>query len=462
MKIYGKGSAASFINSLFIAYSLCGRTTTIDSVGNRVRGGSMKTISRSIYFFFTCLFLLFGAVSAYAADQKEKKQPYNVETAEIISNLKSCSFDAAFAAADGFVNKTVNADNFKQDKHIALLERGKIALASDKLDQAITDLQEAEKKFLMIEGTISLTEGFGSILTDDTVQEYEAEMHEKLMISPYLTMAYLLKNDLDGAVVERNRTINKINQYIESNLEERSYLENPFARLMSAIVYEMEGRNDDAAIEYKKMKSDNETSRMENRKDKSSDLVLIFDMGLSPQKYEEKWGPTTISAAGKSITLGFAYAAYKPTNSGLSDVSISIDGKPAGAPKILYDLEKTILAQYDKNKSSLVAKIVARMTAKAVAQVGIQAATDKIADNIPFGGFLFKKAAQAAGAKWIADEQADLRGWRTLPKNIQYLRINGLEAGEHIIKINYGSESQTKKVQINNNSINTTYFVVAN
>ena len=87
---------------------------------------------------------------------------------------KKGHFESAYEYADYFVQKTIKSNKDKQNRYIALLERGKVALAAGKYDQCIADLQQAERRFLLIEGTISLTEGFGSIITDDTTQEYEA------------------------------------------------------------------------------------------------------------------------------------------------------------------------------------------------------------------------------------------------------------------------------------------------
>ncbi|PKL41676.1 MAG: hypothetical protein CVV42_21185, partial [Candidatus Riflebacteria bacterium HGW-Riflebacteria-2] len=305
----------------------------------------------------------------------------------------------------------------------------------------------------------SLTEGFGSILTDDTAQEYEAEMHEKIMISPYLVLAYLGKGDFAGAIVERNRTINKINQYIEVK-EERSYLENPFARLLAAILYEMENKPDDARIEYRKMKWDAESARLEQKR-QSTDLAILIDTGLAPHKYQVKWGPLPVVSKDTTIQLGFAYASYAPTVSAVSQVAVSLDGNPAGAAGLLYDLENTVLAQYEKDKAAIITKMVSRMTAKAATQVSAHAAADRVAKDNPLAGFLLKSLVNIGSAVWIAVEQADLRSWSTLPGKINYLRINGLDPGEHRIKIDYGSGVQEKTVKLEKDKIGIAYFSFA-
>ena len=386
---------------------------------------------------------------------------YTDETRPFITEMRNDNLEAALGYADSFVQRTINSDKEKQNKYLALLERGKVALAAGKYDQCIADMQEAEGRFLTIEGTISLTEGFGSILTDDRTQEYEAEMHEKIMISPYLALAYLEKRDLAGAIVERNRTINKINQYVEADPGGRGYLENPFARLVSAIIYEMENKRDDAKIEYKKMQWGEEADRLEKKKENSTDLLILIDTGLAPHKYQVKWGPMPVVIKDKTIQLGFAYASYEPTVSAVSKSDISIDGNSVGAAQLLYDVEKTVLAQYEKNRSVLMAKLVARMTAKAAVQVSAQAAADKIAKDDSMFGFLLKSIVNIAGAVWMAVEQADLRGWLTLPGKINYLRVNGLSPGEHTIKINYGCGVQEKKIKLEKDKINIVYFSYA-
>jgi hypothetical protein len=384
---------------------------------------------------------------------------YTEETRSFLTALRNDHVESALEHADSFARQTITSDKAKQNKYLALLERGKVALNAGRYDQCIADLQEAEKRFLTLEGTISLTEGFGSILTDDTGKEYEAEMHEKIMISPYLALAYLGKGDVAGALVERNRTMNKIHQYIEEK-EERSYLENPFARLLSAIMYEMENKFDDAKIEYRKMKWETEASTFP-KKQNSTDLVILIDTGLAPHKYQVKWGPVPVGVKDTTIHLGFAYASYGATPSAVSKCDISLSGNYLGAGKLVYDLENTVLTQYEKDKAAIIAKLVSRMTAKAATQVSAHAAADRIAKDNPLAGFLLKSLVNIGSAVWMAVEQADLRGWLTLPAKIYYLRVNGLTPGEHTIKIDYGCGVQEKKIKLEKDKIGIAYFSYA-
>ncbi len=384
---------------------------------------------------------------------------YTLEYEPVISHMREGSFEAALFVTDNIYQRSIGEGGAKQDKHLKLLERGKIALAARKYEQCISDLQQAESRFLTIEGTFSITEGLGSLATDDTVQEYEPEMHEKLMIPPYLVLAYLGKGDLEGARVERNKTINRIHQYIEEN-PERAYLENPFARFLSAVVYEMEGNTDDAKIEYRKMELDDEVARLERRQGSTTDLIVFVDVGMAPRKYEVKYGPATVIAAGGSVTLGFAYAGYNAVESAIADCTIKINGESIGNTTRLYDVEKTIFSQYERNKPAMMGKLIARMTGKAAAQVGAQMAAEELLKDVPFAGLFAKVAIGVVSSQWIAAEKADLRSWISLPRQIQYIRVNELMPGEYTIGIEYNGGSQVQNVILEEGRIRVAYFSV--
>jgi hypothetical protein len=182
------------------------------------------------------------------------------------------------------------------------------------------------------------------------------------------------------------------------------------------------------------------------------------DVGLAPQKFQKKWGPMPIPGVG---VVGFAYAEYAPTPTEVTTCNIYLNEKSIGNANLLYDLENTVLTQYDKDKAAVQAKIVARMTSKAAAQFAAKMAAKEVLKNIPFASLFANLAIDVAGAAWMANEQADLRGWLSLPKHIKYLRVNGLEPGEHTIKIDYGCGVETKKIRVEKDKINIAYFAYA-
>lgn len=394
----------------------------------------------------------------YIDDQKEFMTAYNNEDYKTALNL-----------ADKFV-LNVNKNN-PQDTFLAVLERGKIALDSANHEVSVADLQKAEQRFLDIEGTISLSEETSSLFLDDTTAEYEAQPLEKIMISPYLALAYWAKGDFQGARVERNRTIVKVNQYIEDKGKETEYLENPFARYLSAIIYENESKFQDAVIEYRKIKSvtpglasvmDQELNRLKKRP-KLNDLVVFVDMGKSPQKAEVSHKGSGKNSKGVGVVVSIVYAQYKARPYAVRSCKVLVNGTETGQTFPLYNLGKTILDQYEKNKGKLIGKLIARAALKTAVQAGGQAMMKSDNTAVKVAGL----AAAIFGAASAAVERADLRSWTTLPDQIHMQRSYGLAPGKQVVQLAYldvnGNEigrSAEQEVMIPEGQIGVAYFRV--
>ncbi len=387
-----------------------------------------------------------------------RAKPYGQYTRGMLQSYRNGQFSLAYARADGLVK--FSARRQKQDYYLTLLERGKVALANGNYDQAINDLQVAEKKFLKIEGQFSFSEEATSLFSNERGKLYEVDPHEMLLISPYLALAYLSKGDFPGARVERNRTINKINHYIEKS-RKRRYLENPFSRYVSALIYEMEGKSDDAKIEYRKMAKYSKYLRyMKKAVDKvgkkSTDLVVLVDAGVAPYKYEIKYGPTTMRIGRQIHTIAFAYAGMRPSPSRIHRCRVYVDRKKMGKTRLLYDLETTVITRHKKTQSRRIGNMLKRIAIKIAASAALQAAGNKTKGA---GGAILKIVGWGIGAAGAYMEKADLRQWSTLPKNIQYIRIPNLKPGNHLIKIRHGGGVQEKQVVIKKDTVTIAYFV---
>jgi hypothetical protein len=411
------------------------------------------------------LILLLIAMISVVSCGKRMSKTYVDDQKKLLFAYQNHDFKKALSYADQFVLQ-VNKSN-PQDTYVALLERGKVALDARNFQVAIKDLSVAEKRFLDIEGTISISEESSSLFLDDTTKEYEAEPLEKIMISPYLALAYWESGDFQGARIERNRTISKINQYIESKAGS-DFLENPFARYLSGIMYENEGKFQDAKIEYRKiMKSreftkplmEKELERLNGGKPKLSDLVVFVDLGKSPMKYEKSYKGKGI-ANGKSIVVSITYAVYKERKYQIQKAKVLVDGKEVGSTDLLYNLSETILAQYKKNQPKLIKSLVARAALKTVSQAAGNELSKKkgVVGAVGAAVSIFSKVSSAI-------ERADLRSWVTLPAEIQVLRASELTPGEHEVQVVFmdknGNEmerSEPVKVTVKEGEINVAHF----
>ena len=362
-------------------------------------------------------------------------------------------YDEALANLDKLVS-----DASDRDYYLLLLERGKVNLAAGRYDSAIVDLQTAERRFLDIEATTSVAGAFKSMLVNPTMGEYESEAHEKIMISSYLLLAYWLKGDSEDAFVERNRLVGRLEQYTDGLSEKnRAALDVPFARYLAAVMYEIEGRADDARIEYEAIARVMPEAVPAVLDPTLEELVVFAEIGRAPVKVStEIRGYLQKDAGG---LMGFFYlpgdsAPQMFALGGLGDLALDkpgvlftfafprcikqerivrrgrlvIDGVEAGEMSPLDDLEATAYAAYEKDLGATLLKAAFRTYLKTAAQT-------KLAKGDDAKGFVFDVLGKALAAV----DRADTRSWQTLPAEIAFYRME-CPPGKHTIQIRYFGE----------------------
>jgi uncharacterized protein len=88
-----------------------------------------------------------------------------------------------------------------------------------------------------------------------------------------------------------------------------------------------------------------------------------------------------------------------------------VNGQPKGETAVLENIETTAIENLDEKYAGLIAKKVAGVVAKELVSHQIGKMTDS-----PLIGF-------AAKIVMYASDQADVRSWNLLPKDLQILRI---------------------------------------
>lgn len=96
--------------------------------------------------------------------------------------------------------------------------------------------------------TKSVSNEAAAILTNDNIRPYRARPFEVLLMYQYQILNYLAIGDLDGALVEVRRAQIASEALYQKDKEKVN--DNGWLRYLSAIVYEMAGEEDDAAIAY--------------------------------------------------------------------------------------------------------------------------------------------------------------------------------------------------------------------
>ncbi|MBN1165300.1 MAG: hypothetical protein JXB45_12020 [Candidatus Krumholzibacteriota bacterium] len=352
------------------------------------------------------------------------------------------------------VNKLVK-DASDNDIYLYLLERGKIRLAYGDYDSAIVDLQEAERRFHEIEKTYSVGEFMKSSLISAEKIEYQPESHEKILINAYLLLAYWLEGDVEGSYVERNRVNNRLQQYTDQlSQADWEKLDVPFARYLVALLYEMEGLNDDARIEYDLIRKLRPEAAPPEANSNLTEIAVFTEFGRAPVKvsreirgyFDKKDGklfavflvpgipqPLIFDAGGAGgldltdpgVIFTFAYPEYQRQPRQVEYCAIVIDNVEASRTVPLDNVEETAMAAFKKKQGSILFKAALRTALKTSAQT-------KLADK---GGAV----VDILGKVLSAVERADTRSWQTLPAEIQVFRME-CEPGPHAVYVRYYGE----------------------
>jgi hypothetical protein len=304
-------------------------------------------------------------------------------------------------------------------------------------------------KIAEIKDYTSLSRESATLLTSDNIKDYQGEDFEKVLINTYLSMNFAAMGDYESALVEARRVNQKLYRMV--NEGERKYKQNAFARYLSAVIYEAEGNINDAYVDYRetyklapefpglgrdlwrmaKLNSDRDDMDKwaerfkltdEDRKAAMSvaprsgrgEIVVIYENGISPVKRPNP---------------GFTQVPkFYPRRNPVSHATIEVKAGAASAPvayaaetAVLENIEATAIQNLDEKYAALIAKKVAGIVAK-------ELVADQLGRRVdPLVGLLAKVALYAS-------DQADVRSWNLLPRDLQIARIP-VGPGAHVVKV---------------------------
>ena len=96
--------------------------------------------------------------------------------------------------------------------------------------------------------TRSVTNEVGAMLTNDNVRPYRAKPFEILLLAEFQILNHLGKNDPEGAMVEVKQAQIIAEQLYQKDNEKVN--DNGLLRYLTALVYEIQGEQDDASVAY--------------------------------------------------------------------------------------------------------------------------------------------------------------------------------------------------------------------
>ncbi len=308
--------------------------------------------------------------------------------------------------------------------------------------QAAKNYKESTKQFLIADKMAelkdyhSVSKQVSSLVLNEEMVQYKGDDYEKLLINAMLAINFLSVDDLDGALVETRRLIEKLEHYRVD--EKKKYEQNEFAIYLSALIWESDRKWDDAYISYEKayqlnpdieylrkdlIRSAIRARRTETAKkwenlfgikrdpkwfnNKDGEIVLIYQQGWGPRKYPSpQWRriPTLV-----------------PVRSRNRIASLEVEGfsSPEFTQKI-YNLERVAIQTLNDQYAPLIAKRIAAVATKEVLSNQVSQKNEAL-------GAIMNMALHVA-------DRADLRQWSTLPESFQIAKIR-VPAGNYTVRV---------------------------
>jgi len=331
-----------------------------------------------------------------------------------------------------------------------------------------------------------------SFLTNPNVTEYRGEDFEHLLLHYYKALNFLKMNDYEAALVECRRMNIKLNAFGDKYTADWKYKRDAFIHTLMGIIYEANGDMNNAFIAYrnaleiyeedyikffgmsapKQLKKDllrtaykngfmedlrRYEEQFEMKYDPSEEaegtLIFLWHNGLAPVKTEASFefnvgagrnGGCVIR--NRDMGLEYSYTASQIRNNGgnLADISAFKIAFPEyiERPPLFSEADiiwnnnyyKLQLAE-DVNKIAL--KTLRQRFLKELGKALLRVAIKKAGEEA-------LRAADKDGAAAVLNifntitEQADTRGWKSIPHSIYYVRVP-LPAGEQTIQFNMRS-----------------------
>ena len=297
--------------------------------------------------------------------------------------------------------------------------------------------------------TKSVSREAASFLINDYVKPYPGEDFEKALINLFSAINYANMGEFDDAMVEVRRLDTLLEELNREYADKNVYNEDAFGRYLSGIMYEIDGRLDDAYIDYFKslevfkdyrenygtpvprylLEDISRIAGVVDRKEELDPLIAEFEdiegpaqietkemgkiifihfNGRSPVKIEDK---IVLPAPDGPITLAFPRYSVQRPDCRETKLRAETDTMSQEADaELVEDINEIAVKNLDDRKVRVIVKMLARAVAK---RAVINSATDE--EDTGQRGLL--------NLANVFIERADTRTWRTLPGEIYLSRM---------------------------------------
>ena len=376
---------------------------------------------------------------------------------EITATVDELNAKGEYAQARAYVEEHAK-DYGKRNRLLYQLDRGMLAFSAGEFREAIQAFEEAEQ--IMDElYTISLSQEATTFVINDNTAPYRGEDFESVMLNLFLALSYANLSQIEEALVEARKVDSKLTainlQYSDS--QKNGYQEDPFARLLMGILYEMEQTTNDLndayisyslalegyESEYQRFglavpqvlvenalsaagfMGEEEEKRLKERFPAQQYLSLaerkekaeVFGLhlnGRAPVKEPD----LVVLPMPDGFLVKLAFPSYKPVprtivGARLHAKSLEDDTAFQASFSMAEPIGRIAVENLEDRRVRIAAKTLARVTAKYLA---VKAAQREVSEQ--FGGLAGVLAGVTGNLLAFASEEPDLRSWRTLPAEI--------------------------------------------
>lgn len=225
----------------------------------------------------------------------------------------------------------------KKNRLLFLMDHGMVLHVTGRYAESNVVLEEAH---LLIEDlyTSRLRDEAAALLVNEARQPYEGAPHEHVMINVVMALNYAFLQQWSEALVEARRIDHRLNVLSDNVEEKNTYHEDPFARYLVGLLYDIAGDINNAYVGYRKAEKVYEDGRAWTRVPLpdvlKSDLIRTANrLGLHEdvKYYQEKYPevesqPTLRNDQNQSQIVLITYHGQGPKKEDLViDVPVSLD-----------------------------------------------------------------------------------------------------------------------------------------
>lgn len=372
-----------------------------------------------------------------------------------------------FAGAEAMTAAAKEGSYGRKNQVLYYLDLGAIQHDGGKFKESDASLDKAERRMEELY-TKSVTRAAGTLMLNDNTTEYAGERFERALVNVYRALNYVFLADLEDALVEVRKLSRLLQEYADVyGAKSTAYKDDAFAQFIASLLYEDDGKPDDARIAREKSRRAYEqyakaygtpAPRLEPAGERkgAGELVFLHYNGVAPRKVSKTFfiawreALTALDAtkddeaesgqarravaagltAGKSVAVAFPDYVQDP-------YAVAGSAVEAAGVSATTELAEDVTAIARKDLEERLGVIRVRAIARATTKFIIaKAASDAMAKKYGKNSWQTLLTQAGGAVASVATEVADTRAWATLPAQFRVARLY-LPPGTHDVTVTY-------------------------